>query len=557
MKDPTAGDSASKAAAPAGLTLAEIAAARPDSSGPDSSSPDSGASKTQQFRSQFGHISRQSGVFFAGTMFTAVAGYIFRIYLARTLGAEALGIYALGMTVVGLAGVFGGLGLTWAASRFPAAYVSTGRMDELRAFMAWSVLILIVINGLLAVGVVLGRRWVSINLYHTPALAGYLGLFALILFLGSLTTFFGQLLTGYKEVAKRTIITNFVGVLLSIIFTVILISFGRGLWGYVFAQVASAIGVLSLLIWATYKLTPVPARFTLKTINYPQREMFTFAAAAFAMDIMGFLYGQTDKIVLGFYLNARSVGVYAVAATIVAFVPIALQSVNQIFSPTIAELHARGDFELLKRLFQTLTKWVTGLTFPLAAVVILFSRVLMRVFGREFEAGWVILVIGAVGQLVNCATGSVGYLLLMSGNEKRLVRIQMAMAVVTVTLCLLLVPRWGIAGAAIAAAVGNVASNVWCLLEVKMLLKLFPYNRSYWGLAVPFAATLAAAVGLRVGLRSLRADIAVLAFSTAFVYVIFVGTVVLLGLDADDRLIANAIWSRIRNWLPGIPDSAS
>jgi O-antigen/teichoic acid export membrane protein len=552
MKDPTAGDSASKAAAPAGLTLAEIAAARPDSS-----SPDSGASKTQQFRSQFGHISRQSGVFFAGTMFTAVAGYIFRIYLARTLGAEALGIYALGMTVVGLAGVFGGLGLTWAASRFPAAYVSTGRMDELRAFMAWSVLILIVINGLLAVGVVLGRRWVSINLYHTPALAGYLGLFALILFLGSLTTFFGQLLTGYKEVAKRTIITNFVGVLLSIIFTVILISFGRGLWGYVFAQVASAIGVLSLLIWATYKLTPVPARFTLKTINYPQREMFTFAAAAFAMDIMGFLYGQTDKIVLGFYLNARSVGVYAVAATIVAFVPIALQSVNQIFSPTIAELHARGDFELLKRLFQTLTKWVTGLTFPLAAVVILFSRVLMRVFGREFEAGWVILVIGAVGQLVNCATGSVGYLLLMSGNEKRLVRIQMAMAVVTVTLCLLLVPRWGIAGAAIAAAVGNVASNVWCLLEVKMLLKLFPYNRSYWGLAVPFAATLAAAVGLRVGLRSLRADIAVLAFSTAFVYVIFVGTVVLLGLDADDRLIANAIWSRIRNWLPGIPDSAS
>ncbi|MFZ0955614.1 MAG: polysaccharide biosynthesis C-terminal domain-containing protein, partial [Candidatus Sulfotelmatobacter sp.] len=170
--------------------------------------------------------------------------------------------------------------------------------------------------------------------------------------------------------------------------------------------------------------------------------------------------------------------------------------------------------------------------------------------GHEFEAGWVILVIGAVGQLVNCATGSVGFLLLMSGNEKRLVRIQMAMAVVTVTLCLLFVPRWGIAGAAIAAAIGNVASNVWCLFEVKMRLKLFPYNRSYWGLAVPFAATLAAAIGLRVGLRSFREDIAVLAFSTALVYVIFVGTVLLLGLDADDRLIANAIWSRIRKLVP-------
>jgi hypothetical protein len=39
--------------------------------------------------------------------------------------------------------------------------------------------------------------------------------------------------------------------------------------------------------------------------------------------------------------------------------------------------------------------------------------------------------------------------------------------------------------------------------------------------------------------------------------VIFLGTVLLLGLDADDRLIANAIWSRIRNWFPGIPDSSS
>jgi O-antigen/teichoic acid export membrane protein len=498
-----------------------------------------------------GRISRQSGIISAGTIFTAAAGYIFKIYLARTLGAEVLGIYALGMTVVGLVGVFGGLGLTWAASRFPAAYVSTGRLGELRGFIAWSVVILAVVNGLLAGCVVFMRHWVAISVYHTPALAGYLNLFAVLLFLGALTTFFGQLLTGYKEAAKRTIITNFAGVLLSILFTVVLITRGTGLWGYVFAQVASAMVVLILLVWAAYKLTPQPARFALKTIGSPPRAMFSFAAAAFAMDIMGFLYGQTDKVVLGFYLNVRSVGIYAVAATIVAFIPIALQSVNQIFSPTIADLHARGEMELLNRLFQTLTKWITGLTLPLAVVVVVFSRVLMRIFGHDFEAGWVILVIGAVGQLVNCATGSVGYLLLMSGNERRLVRIQLVMAVVTVTLCLLLVPRWGIAGAALAAAIGNAGSNAWCLLEVKKILGLFPYNRSYWDLALPVAVTIAATFGLRIALRSIRADVAVVVLSTSLTYALFVGTALLSGLDADDRLIANAIWSRVRNIFPG------
>ena len=276
--------------------------------------------ESQQFRSHFGEISRQSGIYFAGTMFTAIAGYIFKVYLARTLGAEALGIYALGMTVVGLVGIFGGLGLTWAASRFPQAYISTGRMKELRTFLAWSFLILTGINGLLAGCVVLARNWISVSLYHTPALSRYVYLFALIMFLGALTTFFGQLLTGFKEVAKRTIITNFAGVSLTILFSVILLSIGTGLWGYIFAQVASSGVVLLLLIWTTNKLTPLPSRFVLKSIDYPQREMFSFAAAAFAMDIVSFLYSQTDKIILGFYLNARSVGIYAVAATIVAFV---------------------------------------------------------------------------------------------------------------------------------------------------------------------------------------------------------------------------------------------
>src|SRR5271157_815418 len=181
------------------------------------------AAGTQQFRSQVGHISRQSGVFFAGTIFTAVFGYVFKVYLARVLGAEALGIYALGMTVAGLAGVLGGLGLTWAASRFPPIYCSANRVEELRAFLVWSVAILVAVNGLLALGVVFARHWISTTLYHTPALSTYLHFFAAIMFFGALTTFFAQLLTGYKEVAKRTIITNIGGSLLTMLLTVMLV----------------------------------------------------------------------------------------------------------------------------------------------------------------------------------------------------------------------------------------------------------------------------------------------------------------------------------------------
>ncbi len=143
----------------------------------------------------------------------------------------------------------------------------------------------------------------------------------------------------------------------------------------------------------------------------------TFSAVAFGIAVVDFALSQTDKIVLGYYLPAKQVGIYAVAMALVGFVPIALQSVNQIFSPIIAELHAVGNRLLLQKLYATLTKWIVILTIPLALTMVVFARPLMGIFGPAFQSGAAVLAIGAVGQLVNCGVGSVGFLLLMSGHQ--------------------------------------------------------------------------------------------------------------------------------------------
>jgi len=73
-----------------------------------------------------------------------------------------------------------------------------------------------------------------------------------------------------------------------------------------------------------------------------EREVIRFSASLFAVQALEYTFGSLDKIVLGYWLDARRVGIYVVAASVTVFVPILLQSVNQIFSPTIADLHARG-----------------------------------------------------------------------------------------------------------------------------------------------------------------------------------------------------------------------
>lgn len=507
---------------------------------------------TEKFRQQMGQISRQSSVFFAGTVFTAAAAYLFKVYLARFLGAEALGIYALGMTLVGLASAFNALGLPQSALRFVAAYSATGKTDLLGGFLIRSTLLLSASNLLFGGAMVFGGRWIAIHLYHTPALSQYIYLFALIMAFGTMNVFLGQVLAGYKDVAKRTLITNFIGTPAMMALTIPLVFWGLGLWGYLSAQVVSAVLITVLLAAVARKLTPQRARSPLLWSVPLEKQVVWFSAASLGMVFLQYLAAQTDKILIGVYLNARDVGIYAVAMGLVAFVPSVLQAVNQIFAPTIAELYACGDHALLSRIFQTLSKWVLGLTLPLIIMILIFAHPLMRIFGHDFEIGASSLIAGTLGELVDCGVGSVGFLLLMSGNERRLLRIQSVMVAGIVVLNLLLIPRWGIAGAAIGSAVANAITNFWCLSEVNRILGLFPYTRSHLRLLAPVTGSFAVLWLTRSMLGRVSHPAVVIGAGLAAAYAVFVGVALLFGLDSDDQLIARAIWGRLRGALPRV-----
>ena len=493
-----------------------------------------------------GRISRQSGIVFAGTIFTALFGYIFKVYLAHVLGAEALGLYALGMTIISFLGIINGLGLPDSAVRFVALYVASKKFEALRSLLWNGSWILLASNLVFAVIVLRAGPWIATRFYHSPQLVRYLPLFALIMITGALSTFFGKILAGYKEVGRRTMITRFVASPVTMAVTIVLVILGGGLWGYLVAQIVSAVVVLALLVSLAWRLTPAAARSLNVTKLSIEPEVWSFSAAMFGVGMMEFFMGQTDRVALGYYRGAHDVGIYAVAAALVAYEPIILQSVNQIFAPVIADIHSRGDHLLLGRLFQTLTKWMLGLTFPLAIVMMVYARPIMAVFGHDFEAGWPILVIGTCGQLVNCGVGSVGCILLMSGNQRRLIRVQAYMAAIMVVLSVWLVPLWGALGAAVAAAVTNVGVNVWNLVEVRSALKLSPYNRSYLKLLPSLASTFLITLLVTKTSTFMKADWVMVFVALVLAYGTFSAVALIMGLDADDRLIANAVWSRVR-----------
>jgi O-antigen/teichoic acid export membrane protein len=102
-------------------------------------------------------------------------------------------------------------------------------------------------------------------------------------------------------------------------------------------------------------------------------------------------------------------------------------------------------------------------TIPVAILTILFAKPLLGLFGEEFVQGIFALKILIAGNVVNALTGSVGILLQMTGQQQAYNRIVLLSSLLAVVLCLVLIPVYGIVGAAVASTAARIIQNLFSL----------------------------------------------------------------------------------------------
>lgn len=500
--------------------------------------------QTRQFRHYSGTLSRQSVVFLSGTFFTALCGYLFKIYVGRHLGAEGLGLFALGMATVTAATAFAYLGLPQMLACFVAVHKATARDGRLRGLLQHTVKLLAISTGICAGLLVLSRHLLAGPIFGAPGLAEYLPLFALLLPVGGLNALVGQYLRGHQEVSRRTMVNHFVQFPVKIVLTVGLFTAGWGLAGYVLAEVGSNLVALLLLVIFAARFTP-PSDGQKVTLESDER---SYAGTMIGQSLLTFLNSRADIFVLGLLSSTDQVGIYSIAVATGAFVPTLLRSVNSVFGPMVSNLHARGELRLLERLFQTSTKWCLGLTWPLVVVLIFFSETLMGIFGDEFRVGGPALALLALGHLVNVGTGSVGSLLNMSGHQRFELHTGTATALLILALNLWWIPRWGLIGAAAAVACGLAISNLLRTFLVQRFLGLVPYSVRTLRLALPMITSGLATwwVWSWTTAGTQHREILGLGAAVLLSYSSFLAAAALTALDSDDRLILRAIGARLR-----------
>lgn len=382
------------------------------------------------------------------------------VVLARGLGVDGYGIYSYILAIMIVLVVVADLGMSTLVLRQFAAYHSQCHWGLMRGLLVRSIQLVFLISIVL---VVLALFIVEDISSQALRIAGDLVIWALVLFpLLTFTKLIASMLQGLQHVVKAQTIEGLIRPIfvLSGVSGVFYIYPAMRLPHYVVViQVVCAVGVLLLAMTLLRQYLPKKV-YTAKS-EYHSRQWLMSALPLTIIGGVGVLNSQTDILMLGFFTSPEEVGIYSVAVQGSALVAFGLHAANAVIAPQLSRLYVQADYARLQRLVTYSARAVLLTALPIAlAFCLIGGKVAGWVFGPEFTASQTPMAILAVGQLVNAAMGSVGFLLNMTGHEKDVARTLVFATGLNILLNYFLIPQYGVNGAAVATAISIVIWNI-------------------------------------------------------------------------------------------------
>ena len=405
-----------------------------------------------------------SGILNASTI---ALGFLVSVLLARMLGASGYGAYSLVVAIFSILSIFTQVGIPKLTMRETARALENEEWQRMRSLWRWAVLRIALLSVsvsffVIGIGFLAPVAWLS---EHRRLLA----LGALIVPLASLGALRGAILRGLGHVIlgqlpeaglrNLLLLTLLVGISFTIIPSTPLIALSATVVATLLAFIFGA--------WLLFIKTPQQLRAVPNTSSVDK----TWIRAA---ALMGFSAGLTqinnyaDLFILGSFKEPEEVGIYRIVYQVSTLVIFGLQAVSLIVAPRLARAHASGDKAKLQELVQFSSRVAVLVATPLALILFIWGKTLLTlIFGTEFEVGYSALVILVLAQLVNASFGAIGVLMNMTRNEKFLARALGIASAANVILNIILIPFFGIIGAATATVISIAIWNTLLFVVAK------------------------------------------------------------------------------------------
>lgn len=389
--------------------------------------------------------------------------------LARLLGASGYGLYAFVFALISFASMLSLIGLPSLVVRETARGQRIRDWSAVRGVWRWATVMALSLSLLMAAGGALGL-W--LGLVHGESLCqtlvwglGLVPLFALVAVSSASLRGLRHVLAGVfpEQVLRPAMLA---GALLAVlVWPVIEFSPADAMGLTLGAAFVAFIAGAALLHY--YRPPEVP-------LARPRYQHARWLAAAWPMGLtQGFqqINRYADVLLLGVLAASADVGVYRVAAQGALLVSLGLTTLDMVVGPFAARMHVEDERHKLQKLARRTAQAALAFAVPAMVLFVMFGEwLLVTLFGDEFQSAYWALVVLASGQLVNAGFGPTGMLLNMTGHEREVTRAAAVAAGLNVVLNLLLIPPFGVIGAAVATTVSLGFWNVWLWLVVRWRL---------------------------------------------------------------------------------------
>lgn len=411
--------------------------------------------------------------------------YFYAVFLARNLGANDFGIYALGQTIFAVLVIAAPLGLDTGVVRFVSRHRGLQNLRLARRTIVQSSIVVLCSSTAAGLGLIALSGPISIWLYGKANLMPALWLFGLAIPLAAVSTLLLESIKCFQLV-RYTVLVKYVwepcGKFLC---SAGLLWAGYALLGVVGSMIVTllvSVVILSAGVRRVAGLQGMPDElFSLDGT----KAILAFCLPLSVSNVFGSIAPRSDVLILGYWVGAAEVGVYSAVGQTAAVLALVLSSLNALCAPTIGEIAATQDWARLRHVYQAVARWTLLCTVPAFSLLAIFGQEILALFGKAFSDGATCLMILAFGHAFYSAVGLSSTILLMFGHSRRVMWNTLSLAMLLIGSNWLMIPRWGIVGAAFAVSISMVAISVVGVCQVWLLYRVQPYT---WSLGKPIVA---------------------------------------------------------------------
>ncbi|MGB2728537.1 MAG: flippase [Halobacteriota archaeon] len=428
-------------------------------------------------------IAKGTGIVFTGTIIGLLLGFVGRVILVRFTTQTEYGIYCLALVVISIFATISTLGLSEGSTRYIAYFRGKNEEGKVRGVISSSLKIAIIASISLAVISFFSSDFISVSIFHTPALSTPLKIFSIAIPFTVLINVFIAIFRGFDRVDAKVYFQDILRNVLFLLFLIAVVLFGLSFLGVIYAYLASiAVTCIALVI---YMLNKSPLSVGKNSVTNPMtKDLLIFSAPLLAVSMLLMMMSWTDTLMLGYFKTPDVVGLYNAALPLAHLLPVVLLSMNFIYVPIVSQLYSKNLIEEMKRNFAVLTKWIFLLTLPLFFVLVLFPDVVLNLlFGSRYIGASLALQILAIAFFCNAALGFPYSTLIVIGKSKFLMYVFLISAIINIILNIVLIPPMGIVGAAIASALSVVVGKILNTTKLYKISTIHPFTKNYLKIA--------------------------------------------------------------------------